>query len=154
VHLTPEQVAEIYAQHYGCPSFPNMVVSVSLGPLLVLSLAGLNAVEKWKSMVGPYKTLQSEWFLPLNVRNRFGFHVDIPDALHASENVKDANRENRYFYPQSTNDCIEHFCNPKIFKFIFWVSCSKFCSQVFWNPSLANCTRWKIIVICTSIPHC
>jgi nucleoside diphosphate kinase len=118
VHLTPEQVAEIYAQHYGCPSFPNMVVSVSLGPLLVLSLAGLNAVEKWKSMVGPYKTLQSEWFLPLNVRNRFGFHVDIPDALHASENFKDANRENRYFYPQSILEPIiselykvEDYCN-------------------------------------------
>jgi nucleoside diphosphate kinase len=131
VHLTPEQVAEIYAQHYGCPSFPNMVVSVSLGPLLVLSLAGLNAVEKWKSMVGPYKTLQSEWFLPLNVRNRFGFHVDIPDALHASENVKDANRENRYFYPQSTNYCIEHFCNPKYSNLYFGFHVPNFVRRYF-----------------------
>lgn len=131
MHLTPEQVAEIYAQHYGCPSFPNMVVSVSLGPLLVLSLAGLNAVEKWKSMVGPYKTLQSEWFLPLNVRNRFGFHVDIPDALHASENFKDANRENRYFYPQSTNDCIEHFCNPKYSNLYFGFHVANFVRRYF-----------------------
>ncbi|RZC31887.1 nucleoside diphosphate kinase -like 5 [Asbolus verrucosus] len=118
LHLTPEQVAEIHAQHYGCPSFPNMVVSMSMGPLLVLSLAGMNAIEKWKSMVGPYKTLQAEWFLPLNVRTRFGIHVDIPDALHASENVKDANRENRYFYPISTLEPIicdqlkvEDYCN-------------------------------------------
>ena len=75
---------------------------MSMGPLLVLSMARLNAVEKWKSLVGPYKTLQAEWFLPLNVKKRFGMHIDIPDALHASENLKDANRETRYFYPNST----------------------------------------------------
>ncbi|KAJ3665486.1 hypothetical protein Zmor_000979 [Zophobas morio] len=95
-----------------------MVVSVSMGPLLVLSMARLNAVEKWKSLVGPYKTLQAEWFLPLNVKKRFGMHIDIPDALHASENLKDANRETRYFYPNSILEPIiqdqfkvEDYCN-------------------------------------------
>ncbi|EEZ98594.1 nucleoside diphosphate kinase homolog 5 [Tribolium castaneum] len=118
LHLTPEQVAEIYEQHYGCPSFPNMVVSMSLGPCLVLSLAGMNSIEKWKSLVGPYKTLQAEWFLPLSVRKRFEVHVDIPDALHASENAKEATRENRYFYPDSILEPIicdqykvEDYCN-------------------------------------------
>lgn len=78
-----------------------MVVSMSMGPLLVLSLAGLNSVEKWKTMVGPYKTLPAEWFVPLNVRKRFGVHVDMPEALHASENTKEAVKENRFFYPNS-----------------------------------------------------
>lgn len=101
VHLTPEQVAEIYLKYYGCPSFPNMVVSMSMGPILVLSLAGINAVEKLKNLIGPYKTLKDEWFMPIHVMKRFGLHVEMTDALHASENLNEANMENRYFFPNS-----------------------------------------------------
>ncbi|KAJ8962219.1 hypothetical protein NQ318_018191 [Aromia moschata] len=101
IHLSPEQVSEIYAQHYGSPAFPQMVVSMSISPLMVLSLAGLNAVEKWKTMVGPYGLIREEWFYPYSVRTRFGLQADIPDVVHASENIPEGKKENRYFYPRS-----------------------------------------------------
>ncbi|KAJ8911579.1 hypothetical protein NQ315_016116 [Exocentrus adspersus] len=101
LHLSPEQVSEIYAQHYGSPAFPQMVVSMSVSPLMVLSLAGVNAVEKWKTMTGPFGSMREEWFFPYSVRTRFGLQNDQHDALHASENVTEAKKENRYFYPRS-----------------------------------------------------
>ncbi|KAJ8939158.1 hypothetical protein NQ314_011208 [Rhamnusium bicolor] len=101
IHLSPEQVSEIYVQHYGSAAFPHMVVTMSISPLMVLSLAGLNAVEKWKVMIGPYGLIREEWFFVYSVRTRFGLQDDIPDRLHASENIVEAKRENRYFYPRS-----------------------------------------------------
>ncbi|XP_018567234.1 nucleoside diphosphate kinase homolog 5-like [Anoplophora glabripennis] len=101
IHLSPEQVSEIYAQHYGSPAFPHIVVSMSVSPLLVLSLAGINAVEKWKTMTGPFGSIREEWFFPYSVRTRFGIQDDQPDTLHSSENVSEAKTEIRYFYPTS-----------------------------------------------------
>ncbi|CAH0559144.1 unnamed protein product [Brassicogethes aeneus] len=101
VHLTPEQVSEIYAQQYGSYMFPHIILSCSIGPLMVLVLAGLNAIERWKQMVGPYRVLREEWFFPYSVRTRFGIEDDKTDVLHASENLVASNNENRYFFPRS-----------------------------------------------------
>ncbi|KAL1505901.1 hypothetical protein ABEB36_005354 [Hypothenemus hampei] len=100
IHLTPEQVSEIYEKYYGTPAFPHMVVTVSISPVLVLSLQAINAVEKWNSMVGPMGTLREEWFFPYSVRTRFGLLGDFPNVLHASEGLNAAQKENRYFYPR------------------------------------------------------
>ncbi|KAG5877455.1 hypothetical protein JTB14_026509 [Gonioctena quinquepunctata] len=101
LHLSPEQVSDIYAKFYGSSSFPNLVVSMSVSPLIVLSLAGKNAVQKWKTMVGPYGLLREEWFFPYSVRTRFGIQPDMSDAIHASDNITEAKWENRYFFPRS-----------------------------------------------------
>ncbi|KAF7282957.1 hypothetical protein GWI33_001640 [Rhynchophorus ferrugineus] len=100
LHLTPEQVSEIYEKYYGTPAFPYMVISMSSSPILILSLQAINAVEKWKSMIGPMGTLREEWFFPYSVRTRFGIYGDIPNMLHASENANTAKRENRYIFPK------------------------------------------------------
>ncbi|XP_057670911.1 nucleoside diphosphate kinase homolog 5-like [Diorhabda carinulata] len=101
IHLTPEQVSEIYAKQYGSPSFPHVVISMSISPLLVMSLAGKRVIDKWKTMVGPYGLIREEWFFPYSVRTRFGITSDIPDIIHASENLSEAKWENRYFFPRS-----------------------------------------------------
>ncbi|CAH1130796.1 unnamed protein product [Ceutorhynchus assimilis] len=104
VHLSPEQVSEVYEKYYGTPTFPHMVVTVSAAPILVLSLQALKAVEKWKTMIGPAGTLREEWFFPRSVRYRFGLLGDFPNALHGSEGANDARRENRYFYPRDIQE--------------------------------------------------
>lgn len=78
-----------------------MVVSVSFSPILVMSLSGKQALDKWKTMVGPYGLIREEWFFPYSVRTRFGILPDIPDVLHASENTPEAKWENRYIFPRS-----------------------------------------------------
>lgn len=101
MHLTPEQVSEIYQKHYGSSTFPHIVVTVSISPILVISLAGKKSIDRWKTMVGPYGLVREEWFFPYSVRTRFGILPDIPDALHASENLQEARKETRYFFPKS-----------------------------------------------------
>lgn len=78
-----------------------MVVQMSLAPLMVLSLAGMNCVEKWKTIIGPYGLLREEWFYPYSVRTRFGIQPGIADVLHASENIQEGKKETRYFFPRS-----------------------------------------------------
>lgn len=101
VHLTPEQVSEIYAHYYGSPIFPYMVVSMSVGPVLVMSLAARNAVEKWREIVGSDKSLNEEWFYRRSMMLKYGVVSSIPNALHASDNLIEANKQNRYFFPKS-----------------------------------------------------
>ncbi|XP_030753092.1 nucleoside diphosphate kinase homolog 5-like [Sitophilus oryzae] len=100
IHLTPEQVSEIYEKYYGTPAFPHMVISMSAGPIVSLSLQAINAVEKWKNLIGPMGTLREEWFFPYSVRTRFGLYRDIPNVLHASDNANEAKMENKYVYPR------------------------------------------------------
>ncbi|KAK5649662.1 hypothetical protein RI129_000691 [Pyrocoelia pectoralis] len=98
IHLTPEQVSEIYSQHYGRPSFPHTVAEMSIGPVLSLCLGGLNVIDKWRHMIGKNNAINAEWFYPISMRKRFGLQRNIPDTLHASENLMAALKENRYFY--------------------------------------------------------
>lgn len=74
---------------------------MSIAPLMVLSLAGKNCIDKWKKMIGPYGWLREEWFFPYSVRTRYGILPDIPEVLIASEAPIDAKRETRYFFPRS-----------------------------------------------------
>lgn len=74
---------------------------MSVGPVLVLSLADVNAISKWRDLVGPDRQIREEWFIPMSMRVRFGLQDAIPNAVHASENIMDAYRENRYVYPRS-----------------------------------------------------
>lgn len=121
VHLTPEQVSEIYSQHYGSPAFPHIVVSLSSAPVLCLCLCGINAIEKWKSMIGPSHVINSKWFYPMSMRVRFGLLPNIPDALHASENITESNKENRYVNPEgiieplmTEEERVVDFCNAYV----------------------------------------
>ncbi|KAF5305453.1 hypothetical protein FQA39_LY01544 [Lamprigera yunnana] len=118
VHLTPEQVSEIYSQHYGRPSFPHIVVNMSWAPVLCLCVSGINAIEKWKNMIGPSFVINSQWFLRRSMRTKFGLLDNIPDALHASENLRDSCKENRYIIPESiiepiltVEEQVQDFCN-------------------------------------------
>nr|CAI5858078.1 unnamed protein product [Callosobruchus analis] len=103
IHLTPEQVSEIYQKHYGSPAFPNMVVTVSVSPVLVLSLAGRNAIEKWKTMVGPYEILREEWFFPYSVRTRY------PQICHHSGILEPIAMEE-----DKVSDYINQFVRPTL----------------------------------------
>ncbi|XP_017780693.1 PREDICTED: nucleoside diphosphate kinase homolog 5-like, partial [Nicrophorus vespilloides] len=101
LHLTPEQVSEIYAKFYGSPSFPHLVVSMSVAPVLALSLSANNVIPKWRQVIGTDGSLREDWFYPISMRSRYGLQKTKANMLHGSETLKDANRENRYFYPDS-----------------------------------------------------
>lgn len=73
---------------------------MSVGPILAISLAAVNAVNKWKELVGPDKAISGDWFYPMSARVRFGLLGSLPNMLHASQNLSFAVNENRYFFPE------------------------------------------------------
>lgn len=79
---------------------------MSAGPVIVLCLAALNAVNKWKNIVKSTGTLRNTWFFPKSMRSQFGLMCSLDNVLHASEDLSSANREIRYFFPQSKSHLI------------------------------------------------
>jgi len=125
LHLTPEQVSEIYAKFYGSPSFPQLVMSWSQGPCLALSMSALNAIEKWKKITGPDGRIRRNWFYPVSMRKRFGVMGPLSQTVHASDNFKEAIKERRYLFPQDiqepiikdndkVNDYLNTYVNPTL----------------------------------------
>ncbi|KAK9882078.1 hypothetical protein WA026_018924 [Henosepilachna vigintioctopunctata] len=102
LHLTPEQVSDIYSDEYFEKlDLPLFVLQMSRKPISVLSIGGLNAIEIVKSMVGPDKIIPSSWFFPSSIRHRIRVLSDVADAMHVSEDVETAATEGRYFYSHS-----------------------------------------------------
>lgn len=77
------------------------MVKASSGTSLVLVLSALDAVEKWRKMVGPNRVVKAEWFFPMSMRVQFGLLDEIPEAVHASDSFVEAVKESRYFNPES-----------------------------------------------------
>merc|ERR1712212_953840 len=48
VNLSPEQVSDFYAEHYGKMFFTNLVSFMSAGPVVALVLAKENAIQDWR----------------------------------------------------------------------------------------------------------
>jgi len=59
VILTPEQASEFYAEHFGKPFFPGLIVYMSSGPIVALVLARENAVTTWRELIGPTNTIKA-----------------------------------------------------------------------------------------------
>ncbi|KAG7260943.1 hypothetical protein CRUP_002434 [Coryphaenoides rupestris] len=52
LHLSPEQCADLYAEHHGRQLFPSLTVFMTSGPVVALELAhGHDAVSRWKAML-------------------------------------------------------------------------------------------------------
>ncbi|KAK9882076.1 hypothetical protein WA026_018922 [Henosepilachna vigintioctopunctata] len=99
VHLTPEQVSEIYTENYGSSYFALFVQQMSSSPILVLSIGGFNSIERWNQLIGEEKMIPTSWFYPPSVKRRFGIHKDVYDAMRLSDDFERAQFEIRYFFP-------------------------------------------------------
>jgi len=64
VILTPEQVSEFYAEHFGKPFFPGLIAYMSSGPILALVLAREKAVTCWQDLIGPTSAIKARMTHP------------------------------------------------------------------------------------------
>ncbi|KAL3285195.1 hypothetical protein HHI36_019312 [Cryptolaemus montrouzieri] len=99
IHLTPEQVAEIYTENYDSCYFALFVHQLSSSPILLLSIAGMDALERWNNSTGPTKKIPKTWFYPESIKRRFGIHREVFDAMRFSDDFNRAKTEIRYFFP-------------------------------------------------------
>lgn len=97
--LTPVRAEEFLRKEAGAPGFKGLVRFFSSGPMCMICLYRLEAVEVLKQMLGPADTRVAKAKFPLSMRALFGKDIRRK-GFHASESVEDAVREVGFFFPE------------------------------------------------------
>ncbi|CAB3983118.1 thioredoxin domain-containing 3 homolog isoform X4 [Paramuricea clavata] len=102
VDLTREEAEDFYAEHKGKDFFESLVQNMCSGPVMALCLAKEDAVEGWRSLLGPKEIDIAKAEAPESLRAQF--HVDESDMnpLHGSDSHSAARREIEKIFPVET----------------------------------------------------
>jgi nucleoside-diphosphate kinase len=93
---SPELLKEHYAHIADKPFFPELEAFMSSTPVVALALAGENAVERVRALIGPTDSKKAE---KGTVRGDFGVDVMV-NIVHASDSNENAAIElKRFFVP-------------------------------------------------------
>lgn len=68
------------------------------GPVVAMELMGVDAVNKWREMIGPTDSCVARKGAPSSLRARFG-KDNTENACHGSDSLASAAREIEFFFP-------------------------------------------------------
>lgn len=94
VQLEREQAEKFYEAHKGKSFFHGLVDFMSSGPIVVVVLEKMNAVQGWRDLMGatdPAKAQEG------TIRKLFGTNVGN-NAAHGSDSLEAAEREIKFFF--------------------------------------------------------
>lgn len=97
VHLSKPQAEGFYAEHKARPFFGSLVSFMTSGPVLLMVLAGENAIMRNRDLMGatdPAKAAEG------TIRKRFAQSIEA-NAVHGSDSPASAAREIGYFFAQT-----------------------------------------------------
>lgn len=95
--LTKAKAEEFYAEHKARPFFGELVSFMTSGPVLLMCLAGENAISKNREIMGATDPKKAD---PKSIRARFGDSVG-ENAVHGSDSASSAERELALFFEPS-----------------------------------------------------
>ncbi|XP_076821346.1 thioredoxin domain-containing protein 3 homolog isoform X2 [Clavelina lepadiformis] len=93
VTLTQDQVESFYAEHKDADYFEPLVKQMTCGPVLALCLAHNDAVERWRSMLGPKVVSEAQQDDPESLRALFHVEDAEVNMLHGSDSQSRAESE-------------------------------------------------------------
>lgn len=93
--FTPDLARRFYAEHEGKGFFPDLVRYITGGPVIAVQLAGENAVERLRLLVGKTNPADAA---PGTIRAMFGSSLQ-ENAVHASDSDGSAARELGLIFP-------------------------------------------------------
>jgi nucleoside-diphosphate kinase len=94
VVLERSKCEEFYAEHKARPFFGELVDFMTSGPVMLMALAGENAVEKNRKIMGATDPKKAD---PGTIRALFGDNVG-ENAVHGSDSPASAQRELALFF--------------------------------------------------------
>ena len=94
--LTRDQAEEFYVEHKGKSFFAPLIDFMTSGPVQVQILEGLDAISKYRSLMGHTNPKKAE---PGTIRHDFAEAIDA-NAVHGSDSLESAAREVAYFFPE------------------------------------------------------
>ncbi|XP_029020452.1 nucleoside diphosphate kinase homolog 5 [Betta splendens] len=125
LQLSPEQCSDFYADHYGKLLFPTLTAFMSSGPVVALTLARENAIDYWKSIMGPVNSTKAKETHPECIRAKYGTS-DLKNAVHGSDSFHAAVREIKFMFPNSviepfpskeeTEQYLSRYVNPTLLR--------------------------------------
>ncbi len=93
-HLSSAQAQGFYAVHSERPFFSSLIEFMTSGPVVLMTLRGENAIQRWRDLMGPTDATQAG---PDTIRGRFGTNIE-KNASHGSDAVETAAFETAHFF--------------------------------------------------------
>jgi nucleoside-diphosphate kinase len=90
-----------YAEHNGKPFFKELISFMCEDAIVVIVLRGLDAVDKWRSLIGPTDSALAKNENPNCIRARFGTDA-TRNSVHGSDSSASAEREINFFFPSDS----------------------------------------------------
>lgn len=101
VRLSWDLAAKFYAEHQGKPFYNYLLEFVTSGPVVAMELKGSNAIEKWRTLLGPTDSATARNKAPMSIRAKFGTD-NTKNAAHGSDSPVSAEREVGFFFDAKT----------------------------------------------------
>ncbi|XP_074550568.1 thioredoxin domain-containing protein 6-like isoform X2 [Halichoeres trimaculatus] len=101
--LSRETAEEFYKEHREKPFFSQLVEFMCSGPCMLLILKKENAVEDWRTILGPTDPDQAKETSPNSLRARFGSDI-LHNAVHGSSTEQHAEEEIRFIFGDISSD--------------------------------------------------
>ncbi|XP_010901744.2 thioredoxin domain-containing protein 6 isoform X1 [Esox lucius] len=101
--LSRDLAEEFYSQHRDKPFYSQLVDFMCRGPCMMLVLTKENAVEEWRSMMGPTDPKLAQKTAPGSLRARFASDI-LHSALHGSSSQQHAQENIRFLFGDITSE--------------------------------------------------
>ena len=92
--LSNGEAEGFYAEHRERPFFGSLCSFMTSGPVLVMTLEGQGAVEKYRTLMGATDPAKAA---PGTIRKVFGESLEA-NSVHGSDSATSAARETEYFF--------------------------------------------------------
>ncbi|KAL4220172.1 Nucleoside diphosphate kinase 7 [Mactra antiquata] len=96
--LTRNEAFEFYQEHQGKTFFDGLISFMTSGPIVAFELMGVDAINKWREVIGPTDSCEARKGAPVSLRARFG-KDNQQNACHGSDSLASAAREIEFFFP-------------------------------------------------------
>ncbi|XDA86615.1 hypothetical protein R6Z07F_016352 [Ovis aries] len=103
-----EDCQKFYREHEGRFFYQRLVEFMASGPIRAYILAHKDAIQLWRTVMGPTRVFRARHVAPESIRGSFGL-TDTRNTTHGSDSVVSASREIAAFFP----DFSEQHCYAK-----------------------------------------
>ncbi|KAM4698010.1 thioredoxin domain-containing protein 6 [Rhinophrynus dorsalis] len=95
--LSRDMAEEFYKEHRGKPFFEQLVNYMCRGPCLMMILSKENAVQEWRSLMGPTDPTEAQEICPNSLRGTFAKSI-LQNAVHGSSNLNHAMEKIKFIF--------------------------------------------------------
>ncbi|XP_063284788.1 thioredoxin domain-containing protein 6 [Pelobates fuscus] len=95
--LSQEMAAEFYKEHKGKEFYEQLVDYMCRGTCLMMVLTKENAVQEWRSLMGPTDPTEAQMSAPDSLRSKFAKSV-LQNAVHGSSNQDHATEKIKFIF--------------------------------------------------------